>query len=87
MELIVIPSKGDLQNLDKLGMKYLTFDEKFAAYSKQFKKSKKVVTKEIFSLNYDSLLSDLEKSVFVECHSDEEIITIEKHFNVIEHDD
>lgn len=69
MLLIVKYSIGLIEKLTEiLGYtpKYETFKEKFLQFTKTLKKNKKnLATEEIFSLDYDSLLSDLRESIWI----------------------
>lgn len=61
-----------------------TFSEIFQEYCKTLKKSQKgLATPEVFSLQYDSLLSDLKKSVWVTI-SKNEVSLINKKLNILE---
>lgn len=61
-----------------------TFSEIFQEYCKTLKKSQKgLATPEVFSLQYDSLLSDLKKSVWVTV-SKNEVSLINKKLNILE---
>lgn len=61
-----------------------TFSEIFQEYCKTLKKSQKgLATPEVFSLQYDSLLSDLKKSVWVTV-SKNEVPLINKRLNILE---
>lgn len=61
-----------------------TFSEIFQEYCKTLKKSQKgLATPEVFSLQYDSLLSDLKKSVWITV-SKNEVPLINKKLNILE---
>ena len=61
-----------------------TFSEMFQEYCKTLKKSQKgLATPEVFSLQYDSLLSNLKKSVWINITKDEFNI-ISKNFKILE---
>lgn len=63
---------------------YYTFDEKFKEFVRTIpKKNKNLATKEIFSLSYDSLLSDLKKSIWVSV-DEKEFPLIENKLNILE---
>ena len=61
-----------------------TFGEMFFKYKNSVKKSKRnLATEEIFSLSYDSLLSDLKRSIWVSIDK-EELPLINKQLKVLE---
>lgn len=61
-----------------------TFSEIFQEYCKTLKKSQKgLATPEVFSLQYDSLLSDLKKSVWITVNKNE-VSLINKKLNILE---
>lgn len=61
-----------------------TFSEIFQEYCKTLKKSQKgLATPEVFSLQYDSLLSDLKKSVWITVNKNE-VPLINKKLNILE---
>lgn len=75
MLLIVKQDSNIIDKLTKLlgyTPVYYTFEEKFLEFKKNLsKKDKRLATEEIFSLYYDSLLSDLKKSIWVSIDKDE----------------
>ena len=89
MESIMMVNSPKLSNLleEHLGYKPViyTFEEKFGEYKSTCKrtKTKDLGTPEYFSLQFDSLLSDLKKSVWVTC-TEEDIPILTKHFKILE---
>lgn len=69
MQVIVKYSVNLIKELTKiLGYtpRYMTFKEKFHQFARALRKSEKnLATEEVFSLAYDSLLSDLRESIWV----------------------
>lgn len=61
-----------------------SFRDKFNSYVKSLKKNKKyLATEEAFSLDYDSTLADLKKSVWISI-SEKELPTIKEHLDILE---
>lgn len=73
--MLVIVKGDNLSQITKL-LGYLpvtyTFGEMFNSFRNSIKKSSKnLATEEIFSLSYDSLLSDLKESVWISIYEEE----------------
>lgn len=86
MEVIVRPFKEDFQKLSKMGFTFLTFEERYAKWLSSFNKKKLgLCTPEVFSLGYDSLLSELKESIFVIVNTEEELNLVDSNFNIIEY--
>lgn len=86
MELIIKPSKGSRSKLENLGYHVYDFDERFAKWRKSQLKSK-LITPEIFSLSYDSLLSDLYNSLFIFVDRKEDYELIKSKFKILEYNE
>jgi hypothetical protein len=86
MEVIVRPFKEDFQKLSKMGFTFLTFEERYTKWlSSSNKKKLGLCTPEVFSLGYDSLLSELKESIFVIVNTEEELNLVDSNFNIIEY--
>ena len=86
--LVIVEYNNNILNTLKELLGYspiiYTFGEMFSKYKNSVKKGKKnLATEEIFSLSYDSLLSDLKKSVWVSIDK-EELPLINKQLKVLE---
>lgn len=79
MEAVILPSKRS-KHIDGLA-----FKEKYRIWRNSLR-SNKLNTPEIFSLQYNSLLSDLKRSIFVQYNTEEELQYLKNNFNVIEND-
>lgn len=70
MEFVLRNTKSNIKLLNELGIGFFTFNERYEMFRKANSKRKAgLTTPEIFSLNYDTLLSDLKQSIFVNCES------------------
>lgn len=86
MELVVRPFKDDISKLSKFGVIALTFEERYSKWLSSVKKKKLgLCTPEVFSLGYDSLLSELKECLFVAVNTEEELNLVDSNFNVIEY--
>lgn len=87
MLLIVKQDSNIIDKLTKLlgyTPVYYTFEEKFSEFKKSIpKKDKNLETEEIFSLSYDSLLSDLKKSIWISVDK-ENLSIIQKQLKILE---
>lgn len=86
--LVIVEYNNNILNILKELLGYspiiYTFGEMFSKYKNSVKKGKKnLATEEIFSLSYDSLLSDLKKSIWVSIDK-EELPLINKQLKVLE---
>lgn len=85
MKVIILNKNNIVNILESKGILFNTFEEEYKKWLKTVKKSK-LNTHEIFSLKYDSLLSDLTNSIFVEITSDETLNYLSDNFNIIEYE-
>lgn len=86
MELVVRPFKDDISKLSKFGVVALTFEGRYSKWLSSVKKKKLgLCTPEVFSLGYDSLLSELKECLFVTVNTEEELNLVDSNFNVIEY--
>ena len=86
--LVIVEYNNNILNILKELLGYspiiYTFGEMFSKYKNSVKKGKKnLATEEIFSLSYDSLLSNLKKSIWVSIDK-EELPLINKQLKVLE---
>ena len=86
MELIIKPSKDSRSKLENLGYHVYDFDARFTKWRKSQLKSK-LITPEIFSLSYDSLLSDLYNSLFIFVDRKEDYELIKSKFKILEYNE
>lgn len=83
MKQLIVKLERTQKNVSFSGLLVTSFDEEYEKYLRRCKK-KQWATVEGFSLEFDSLLSDLKKSIFIYTDSKSTIDKIRKKFNVIE---